>query len=67
MISDRVSAIGGPVWDAKSVKDKIKAMKIAVKKKKQARFNHDGSEKAPGEYEALTPIEEKIRARVSIK
>ena len=41
-------------------------MKVAAKKKKQARFNHDGSEKAPGEYEALTPIEEKFRARVSI-
>ena len=65
MISDRVSAIG-PVWDAKSVKDKIKAMKIAVKKKYSARFEADGSEKAPGEYEALTPIEEKFCARVRI-
>ena len=62
MISDRVSAIG-PVWDAKSVKDKIKAMKIAVKKKYADRFEADGSEK--DEYEALTPIEEKFRARVS--
>ena len=65
MISDRVSAIG-PVWDAKSVKDKIKAMKIAVKKKYSARFEADGSEKAPGEYEALTPIEEKFCARVRV-
>ena len=41
-------------------------MKVAAKKKKQARFNHDGSEKAPGEYEALTPIEEKFCARVRV-
>ena len=40
-------------------------MKVAAKKKKQARFNHDGSEKAPSEWEALTPIEEKFCARVS--
>ena len=64
MISDRISAIG-PVWDAKSVKDKIKAMKIAVKKKYSARFEADGSEKAPGEYEPLTEIEQKFCARVS--
>ena len=38
--------------------------KIAVKKY-SARFEADGSEKAPGEYEALTPIEEKFCARVS--
>ena len=54
----------GPVWDEGSVKAKINKMKMAAKKKKQARFNHDGSEKAPGEYEALTPIEEKFCARV---
>ena len=47
MMSDRISAIG-PVWDAESVKGKIKAMKIAAKKKYSDRFEADGSEKAQG-------------------
>ena len=44
----------------------FRAMKVAAKKKYSARFNHDGSEKGPGEYEALTPIEEKFCARVRV-
>ena len=41
-------------------------MKTDAKAKFSARFNHDGSEKEPGEYEALTPIEEKFCARVRL-
>ena len=44
----------------------FRAMKVAAKKKYSARFNHDGSEKEPGEYVALTPIEEKFCARVRV-
>ena len=41
-------------------------MKVVAKKKFSDRFNHDGSEKEPGEYVALTPIEEKFCARVRV-
>ena len=40
-------------------------MKVAVKKKFAARYHVDGSLKEVGEYEELTEIEEKFRARVS--
>ena len=40
-------------------------MKVDVKKKYSARFEADGTEKAPGEFEPLTELEEKFCARVS--
>ena len=40
-------------------------MKVDVKKKYSARFEADGTEKAPGEFEPLTELEEKFCGRVS--
>ena len=41
-------------------------MKVDVKKKYSARFEADGTEKAPGEFEPLSELEEKFCARVSL-
>ena len=42
-------------------------MKVAVKRKFAARYHADGSLKEAGEYQELTEVEEKFRARVSMQ
>ena len=42
-------------------------MKVHVKKKYSSRYNIDGSLKEVDEYQELTDIEEKFRARVSMQ